>query len=248
MERDQTKIHYDVYGGGYPILLFAPGGMHSVAQMWRENPRVPGQPMPWIDPTRDLSDEFRVIAMDQRNAGASTGPVVASDGWPTYTQDHLDLVDHLDIERLHLMGGCIGSSYCLSFCQAAPTRVSAAVLQNPIGLTPDNRQDFYSVFDDWADQLKASRPDVTDQSIGSFRDHMFGGDFVFSVDRDFVRHCSVPLLVLAGNDQFHPRAVAEEIADLAPSAELVIEWAGPDHKDGTRQKIRDFLGQHTPRA
>jgi hypothetical protein len=35
-----------------------------------------------------------------------------------------------------------------------------------------------------------------------------GGDFVFSVGRDFVRACPIPLLVLAGNDEFHPRAVA----------------------------------------
>jgi pimeloyl-ACP methyl ester carboxylesterase len=104
------------------------------------------------------------------------------------------------------------------------------------------------MFDDWANQLKASRPDVTDQSIARFRHRMFGGDFAFSVDRDFVRHCSVPLLVLAGNDQFHPRAVAEEIADLAPSAELVIEWAGPERKDETRRKIGDFLVRHTPKA
>jgi pimeloyl-ACP methyl ester carboxylesterase len=204
--------------------------------------------MPWIDPTRDLSDRFRVIAMDQRNAGGSTGPVLDGDGWHTYTQDHLDLVNDLSIDRLHLMGGCIGSSYCLSFCQTAPTRVSAAVLQNPIGLTSDNRGDFFSMFDDWAAQLKASRPDITDQSIGDFRDRMFGGDFVFSVDRDFVRRCAVPLLVLAGNDQFHPRAVAEEIADLAPSAELVVEWAGPDHKEETRRRIREFLARQTPAA
>jgi pimeloyl-ACP methyl ester carboxylesterase len=204
--------------------------------------------MPWIDPTRDLSDQFQVIAMDQRNAGRSTGPIVDGDGWATYTRDQVDLVDHLSIARLHLMGGCIGSSYCLSFVQAAPTRVTAAVLQNPIGLTADNRNDFLSMFDEWADQLKGSRPDVTEQSLERLRDHMFGGDFVFSVDRDFVRHCSIPLLVLAGNDQFHPRAVAEEIADLAPSAELVIEWAGPDHKENTRDKIRDFLAQHTPKA
>jgi pimeloyl-ACP methyl ester carboxylesterase len=246
MERDQSSIKYEVYGEGYPLLLFAPGGMHSVAQMWRESPRAPGQPMPWIDPTRDLSDRFRVIAMDQRNAGGSTGAVLDGDGWQTYTEDHLALVDHLSVDRLHLMGGCIGSSYCLSFCQAAPTRVSAAVLQNPIGLTPDNRNDFYSMFDEWADQLKSSRPDVTDQSLSGLRQHMFGGDFVFSVDRDFVRRLSVPLLVLAGNDQFHPQAVAEEIADLAPSAELVREWAGPAHKDETRHRIGDFLARHTP--
>jgi phosphomethylpyrimidine synthase len=41
------------------------------------------------------------------------------------------------------MGGCIGSSYCLGLIQAAPARISAAVLQNPIGLSADNRAAFH---------------------------------------------------------------------------------------------------------
>lgn len=246
MERDQVSIHYDVHGDGFPLLLFAPGGMHSVAQMWWENPRSPGTPMPWIDPTRQLSDQFKVISMDQRNAGRSRAPVSGEDGWVAYTGDHLALLDHLSIDRTHLMGGCIGSSYCLSFCAAAPDRATAAVLQNPIGLTTENRRDFVSMFDDWVTHVRDRQPDLTDEAAASFREKMFGRDFVFSVDRDFVRRCPVPLLVLAGNDNFHPRAVAEEISDLAPDAELVIEWAGEDRYEATRERIRDFLSRHTP--
>lgn len=246
MEREQVSIHYEVHGEGFPLLLFAPGGMHSVAQMWAENPRAPGQPMPWIDPTRQLSDQLKVIAMDQRNAGRSRAPVSRDDGWPAYTQDHLALLDHLSIDRTHLMGGCIGSSYCLSLCEAAPDRVAAAVLQNPIGLTAENRRDFMSMFDDWAAHIRDRQPDLTDEAADSFRERMFGGDFVFSVDRDFVRRCPVPLLVLAGDDNFHPREVAEEIADLAPQADLVIEWAGTDRYEATRETIREFLSRHTP--
>ena len=133
LETDGARIHYEVRGTGHPLVLFAPGGMNSVAQLWRERPDAPGEPMPWIDPPTDLSDEFRVVAMDQRNAGASSGPVRASDGWQTYTADHLALLDELGVERTHAMGGCIGSSYALALCQAAPERVGAAVLQNPIG-------------------------------------------------------------------------------------------------------------------
>ena len=39
-----------------------------------------------------LSPHFRVIAMDQRNAGASRAPVSADDGWHTYTRDQLALL------------------------------------------------------------------------------------------------------------------------------------------------------------
>jgi pimeloyl-ACP methyl ester carboxylesterase len=246
LETDGARIHYEVRGTGHPLVLFAPGGMNSVARLWRERPDAPGQPMPWIDPPSELSGEFRVVAMDQRNAGASTAPVRASDGWPTYTADHLALLDELGAARTHAMGGCIGSSYALALCQAAPERVTAAVLQNPIGLSADNRDAFHAMFDGWAKALAAERPDVTEEALAGFRERMFGGDFVFSVDRDFVRRCPVPLLVLAGNDQFHPRATAEEIAELAPDAELVIEWAGPDHHDRTLERVRRFLRRHTP--
>ena len=245
-ERDGARIHYEVTGSGHPLVLFAPGGMNSVAVLWRERPDAPGERLPWIDPPTELAADFRVVAMDQRNAGASTGPVTASDGWETYTADHLALLDSLGAERTHAMGGCIGSSYVLALCQAAPERVTAAVLQNPIGLSADNRAAFYAMFDGWAKALRAERPDVTEDALAGFRERMFGGDFVFSVERDFVRRCPVPLLVLAGNDQFHPRATAEEIAELAPDAELVIEWAGPARHEATLERVRQFLRRHTP--
>lgn len=243
-ERDGVSIYYEVYGSGFPLLLFAPGGMNSIAQLWKERPGSPGEPMPWIDPRTALSYDFQVIAMDQRNAGSSSGPVSADDGWHTYTGDHLALLDHLGIERVHLMGGCIGSSYCLSFYRQAPERVAAAVLQNPIGLSNGNRKAFIAMFDGWAEALRAGRGDVTEEAAAAFRENMFGGEFVFSVSRDFVRSCPVPLLVLPGNDEFHPRAVAEEIVDLAPDAELLDGWAG-DHA-ATAERIRAFLVSHTP--
>jgi len=245
-ERDGARIHYEVVGEGHPILLFAPGGMRSVAQMWRERPDAPGEPLPWIDPRSALSPPFQVIAMDQRNAGASRAPVRAGDGWHSYAADHVALLDHLGIERTHLMGGCIGSSYCLGLCQAAPERVVAAVLQNPIGLSADNRPAFEEMFAGWSGELLAARPELSAAALQSLGAAMFGGDFVFSVDRDFVQNCAVPLLVLAGGDTFHPRAVAEEIASLAPDARLVLEWAGPDRHDATCDLVREFLLAHTP--
>ena len=248
LKRGGASIHYDVYGEGYPLVLFAPGGMRSIARLWRERPEAPGEPMPWIDPTTALSGDFQVVAMDQRNAGASSAPVSASDGWEVYAADHLALFDQLGVDRVHLMGGCIGSSYCLGLLRAAPERVNAVVLQNPIGLSADNRSAFMAMFDGWASELQADRDDVTAESLAGFRERMFGGDFVFSVDRDFVKECPAPLLVLAGNDAFHPRAVAQEIAALAPKAELVLEWAGPEHHDATLSRVREFLLAHTPRA
>jgi len=86
--RGAIHIHYEVFGDGFPLLLFAPGGMRSSIPLWERSP---------FHPIRELSSKFRVIAMDQRNAGQSSAPLEASDGWETYTSDHLALLDELEI-------------------------------------------------------------------------------------------------------------------------------------------------------
>ena len=82
-ETNGLALHYEEYGAGFPLLLFAPGGMHSVLQLWRARPDAPNDKLPWINPMADLSDEFRVIGFDQRNAGRSTAPVAPGDSWQT---------------------------------------------------------------------------------------------------------------------------------------------------------------------
>ena len=50
---------------------------------------------------------------------------------------------------------------------------------------------------------------------------------MFSVSRDDVAHCSVPVIVMPGDDGPHPTAIGEEIARTAPDAELLMHWKGP---------------------
>ncbi len=234
-ERGDIRIHYEVHGDGFPILLFAPGGMRSAASFWHGSE--------W-DPVATLSKDFQVIAMDQRNAGSSIAPVSGSDGWATYTADHIALADHLGLERLHLMGGCIGGPYCFGFIQAAPARVCAAVIQQSIGV--DNNQDlFFEMFDQWANPIKDSHPEASESDWTQFRANMFAQEFLYNVDREFIRNCNVPLWVLMGSDPYHPEVVSREIADLAPNATLVENWKNPD-EDDTVEKVIAFLREHTP--
>jgi pimeloyl-ACP methyl ester carboxylesterase len=235
--RGGVSLYYETSGAGFPVLLFAPGGMRSSIEFWQRSP--------W-NPIEALSPRFRVIAMDQRNAGRSTAPVTANDGWHSYAQDHVALLDHLGIERCHVLGGCIGGPYCLGVIAAAPERVCAAVLQQPIGFDGDNRQAFYDMFDGWANELRLKRPDVDPATWNVFRDRMYGGDFVFNVGRDFVRNCATPLLVLLGNDRYHPAMTSREIVELAPNAELVERWKEPDVIEQTIARVQSFLAQHTP--
>lgn len=234
-ERGEISLYYEVHGEGFPILLFAPGGMRSAIAFWRGSE--------W-DPIKALSPHFQVIAMDQRNAGQSRAPVTAADGWHTYTDDHIALLDYLDIEKTHLLGGCIGGPYCFGVMARDPGRVAGAVLQQSIG-SEDNQELFFAMFDQWADGLKGAMPSVSDADWGEFRSNMFGGDFLYNVERDFVVRCETPLLVLMGSDPYHPEAVSREIASLAPRATLVEQWKDPV-RDGTVDTVVGFLQQHTP--
>ncbi len=244
LKRDDADIHYQEYGTGFPILLFAPGGMRSAAAMWLSPPG--GPPRVWCNWIELLSRDYRVITMDQRNAGSSVGSIEADHGWETYAADQLALIDHLGIDRFNTLGGCIGSSFCLKLAEVAPDRVNAMVLQNPVGLNPDNPTYFPDGFATWAEELRADRPELDPVAMKSFGRNMWGGDFVFCVDRDFVRNCGIPSIVLPGNDTPHPAAIGLEVAELLPDAEILRDWKGPDHMDEQRERVTGFIAKHTP--
>src|ERR1700676_1708418 len=128
-EYDSTSIHFEEYGKGFPLLLIAPGAMESAIEMWAGAT---------INPLALYSDGFRLIAMDQRNAGRSFGPLESSDPWGAYARDQLALLDHLGIDRFHVIGCCIGGSFALKLIEQAPERVTAAVLEQPIGIADGN--------------------------------------------------------------------------------------------------------------
>ena len=63
-----------------------------------------------------------------------------------------------------------------------------------------------------------------------------------------VRTCQTPLLALAGNDDAHPFALAEEIARLAPNAEFIPEWKTGAALEAALKRTHEFLRTHTPVA
>lgn len=237
-EQNKVRIYFEDSGDGFPVLLIAPGGMKSAISFWHA--------MPW-NPLEMLVDNYRVIAMDQRNAGASTAPVSGSDGWHTYAQDQLALMDHLGIDKFHVMGMCIGGPYAMGLIKSAPARVTSAVLFQSIGLMANqgNREAFYSMFDGWADALKPEM-DVSDSEWSSFRSNMYDkDDFLFNVGDDFVRQCQTPLCVLEGNDLYHPQETSQRIGTLAPDVHYIERWKDDADRGAAMREVVEFLGRHS---
>ena len=235
-ERGPVRIQFTDEGAGFPVLLIAPGGMRSQSGAWAR--------APW-HPAEQLREQYRVIAMDQRNAGGSWGPISAAEGWGTYTTDQLALMDHLGVDRFAVVGMCIGGPYIARLATAAPERVAAAVMLQPIGLD-DNREDFFALFDGWAEEIREQHPEVEDDAVWrSFRDNMFGGDFMFGASRNEVAALRTPLLVALGNDRYHPASISEEVAALAPNAQLLERWKAPEDQAAARETIERFLAAHS---
>jgi pimeloyl-ACP methyl ester carboxylesterase len=235
----ETTIYYEEHGSGFPLLLIAPGAMNSAIELWSSAT---------INPLDVYSGDFRLIAMDQRNSGRSTGPLEVADPWGAYARDQLALLDHLGVQNFHVLGACIGGSFALKLIEQAPQRVVSAVLEQPVGVTGDNEQLYDAMWRGWGDQLMRGRADVDAAQVEAFGTRMWAGDFVLSVSRDFVRNCSTPLLVMPGVDRYHPTATGREIAGLARNARLVEPWKDPQHVGPATAAVRDFLKAHTPRS
>lgn len=238
LDHGDARIHYEVSGSdnGFPVLTIAPGGMRSEIAMWSGKP--------W-NPLVALPTDYAVIAMDQRNAGSSTAPVAADDGWGTYTDDQIAVLDHLGIESCHVVGMCIGGPYIAGLLQKAPERVVSAVMLQPVGVD-GNREAFVEMFDGWAAEKAPEHPEADEATWASFRSNMWDGDFVLTASRDEVATWDTPLLILMGDDRHHPQSTSREIARLAPNATLVERWKDDDVLADTDATITSFLARHTP--
>jgi pimeloyl-ACP methyl ester carboxylesterase len=235
LERGDAVIYYEEHGSGYPLLLFAPGSLQSSIGQWQTT-------SPY-NPIKELAGDFHLVAMDQRNAGQSRAPMRASDGWHTYAEDHLALMDHLGIKQAHALGACIGVSFILQLFKEAPERLTAAVLQQPIGREDETERYTTRQVDGLVETLPEDRR-PSREVIEAFARNMYEANFTYNVSRDFVRGCAKPMLVLPGNDKAHPYSISKEIAELAPSAEFHDNWRAD--LPGTIARIREFLKAHTP--
>jgi pimeloyl-ACP methyl ester carboxylesterase len=239
-EHHGVQIYYEEFGQGFPIVTFAPAGLASTIVVW-------GEASAPINPTTEWAANYRVIAMDQRNAdGRSRAPITAQDGWDAYTADHIALLDHLRIDRCHLYGQCIGGSFIINLLKKQPERVAAAVLAQPIGRVGPLPATRSARFDAWAESL-TDHPEATPQVLDRFYHNLYDPGFVYCADRDFVKTIKKPCLVLAGNDEAHPWPISEELSKLIPNCEFVAEWKTGAALTAAKSRVKEFFAKHTLR-
>jgi pimeloyl-ACP methyl ester carboxylesterase len=221
-ENGGVRIHYRDEGSGPPLLIIPGGGLNGSMGNMDETD---------FNPITEFSGEYRCISLDIRNgSGETTGPLDAERAWDQFTDDQLALLDHLGIGDFLLMGFCIGGPLNWNLMRRAPDRVKAAVMVHPSGYNPDDPDVFWkSNIGGWGKAVQDRNASVDQALAEAFLTSMYygRGDFLFTVDRDYVQNCETPLLVLPDDIPAHPFVTAMESALLAPNAQVsIFPWRG----------------------
>lgn len=103
------KLYYEVSGKGYPLVLLHAGIANL--RMWDEQ-------------VKEFSKHYQVICYDARTYGKSTSESVEFSN----RQDLLGLLNHLNIDKAHLLGISRGGSIAMDFVLEHPQKVSSLIM------------------------------------------------------------------------------------------------------------------------
>ena len=127
------KICYDIHGNGELVVLIH--GFGDKKEHWRAQ-------------IGELSKYFKVIRFDNRGAGKSDRPEGVY-SMEVYADEINGLLNHLDIEKTHIIGHSLGGMIVQNFALKYPERINKIVLINtiagiiPPGVPPDQGIEYY---------------------------------------------------------------------------------------------------------
>jgi pimeloyl-ACP methyl ester carboxylesterase len=231
-----VQLYYEVHGSGEPIL-FVHGGGGSIAGSWPS------------DYVTDLSRDFRVILADSRGHGRTadgTGPLT----YGRLTFDLVRLLDHLGIDRAHVVGHSMGAITGLHLLVDYPDRVRTVTMLAGAYHVDNYRPEAYENMKRELDAVIrgenvtsrwASKPVTV---LRKLRDSLLEGptfrlQTLETIDRP-------TLIVAAGEDTFFAPSVAREMHAHIRGSELIIYPAATHRVQATNVKdlipaIRDFV-------
>lgn len=124
---DGIRTRYEIEGDGPPLLMFSPGGFDANLGNWRSLGSYRKLRL-----LEHLSQRYSCITFDRRESGESGGRLERVT-WSDYAAQGRGLLDHLGIDRSHVMGGCVGCSIATVFALAYPDSTTSMVLFSPAG-------------------------------------------------------------------------------------------------------------------
>src|SRR5262245_20105990 len=124
---DGITTRYEVRGSGPAVLMFSPGGFDATLDKWTTQSIYSR-----IRPVDRLSTQYTCIIFDRREAGQSGGRVECI-SWAHYVKQGKGLLEHLNIQRAHILGACMGVCPAVAFGVAHPEATISLLLYWPVG-------------------------------------------------------------------------------------------------------------------
>lgn len=112
-EVNGTRLYYERSGSGHPLVLVAGTGFDT---------RL------WDDQFPSFSQHYHTVRYDLRGMGKSSVPPA---GTYAHEEDLKSLLDHLDIDRAHVLGLSYGGGIVLGFAVAYPESTSSVIAVSP---------------------------------------------------------------------------------------------------------------------
>ena len=109
------SLYYEVHGKGQPLVLLRGLGRSVVH---------------WLGYERHLAKRARVITIELRGMGLSTARYRWRDDLFANADDVAQVLDHLGLEKAHLMGVSLGGMVSLAFGLKYPERAASLIVMN----------------------------------------------------------------------------------------------------------------------
>ncbi|MGW1073733.1 alpha/beta fold hydrolase [Streptomyces sp. NPDC002537] len=227
-----AELYYESVGSGPPIVCL--NNFFIVAPAWRNF-------------TSRLARDHTVVTYDLRNQGVSS-PGTGTHHFDDHVGDLLDLLDHLGLDDVHLIGTSASTLICRDFALRHPGRVRGLVLTGP-AFSPYGPLRMRLMVKDWLQRLDQHRAEgvfdylyplvFTDKAIErggratylALREHFLALNSEAQVracvtelrqasgDPDLLKQLDRPVLLLIGDgDHLWSASTLEAATELIPDA------------------------------
>lgn len=215
---NDVSLYYERHGIDGPVIVFAHGRGGNHMSWWQQIPA--------------FAHDHRCLTFDHRSFGLTRN---ADDGrdQDAFANDLARLLDHLDIDRVHLVGQSMGGRTCLDFAVRHPDRVDRMVLASTIAGVVDPA--LAALVTQHGGPPRELLPRVlsegfrTREPMLSFLfaqiealNHVHGSPFALArrgASADDLARCAVPTLLLVGDqDKVAPPAAIEWMKNVLPCA------------------------------
>lgn len=115
-DSDGVRLHFVDEGEGEPVVLIH--GFAASSHLNWELPGILGQ----------LAESHRVLSLDNRGHGKSEKPHAVDQYGVNMVGDVVRLLDHLELERAHVVGYSMGGFITTKLVTSHPQRVASAVI------------------------------------------------------------------------------------------------------------------------